>query len=334
MSCNSGVCASQHQADAKGAPDLEAGWSENRNGDGPKFCPQCHSFLRKDGGCTRCENRPSVQEAEVGAPASESVPRDNIKEIAYDSSRYSSTEIAKIAGSELALVDQKTLAASPSSDVRSAVARSSTTGQEVLRQLSTDMDDKVALAAIRNKNNPYHGLVAGKDNATGPLAVVTTLRRKQHSWKMIPRCSYCGAWTKQDGVCNNVTRCRAAGKKMAVQWKWPPPGQKGIGQKVPGLVRSRLGVSGGQYSKTREAWNRARGAKRYPQEWRDSLVADLHQLASTGKVELAGGRTLAWNAKEGYFDLDGVPVHADSGSQAVRTAYAMMHGPWARDDAI
>ncbi len=65
MACNQGVCNSQAPADEIGAPDLETGWSVNRNGDGLRLCPQCRSFLRRDGGCTRCDNSDPVETASM-----------------------------------------------------------------------------------------------------------------------------------------------------------------------------------------------------------------------------------------------------------------------------
>jgi len=53
MSCNRCAASSSSAAAAAGAPDIEASWSANR--EHPQYCPTCHAFLRRDGGCTRCE---------------------------------------------------------------------------------------------------------------------------------------------------------------------------------------------------------------------------------------------------------------------------------------
>ncbi len=54
MTCNRCSTVSNEAAKAVGAPEVEATWAENR--DHPRFCPTCHGFLRRDGGCTKCEN--------------------------------------------------------------------------------------------------------------------------------------------------------------------------------------------------------------------------------------------------------------------------------------
>jgi len=54
MSCNRTVIASTVPAHKIGCPDLEAFWAANRHL--LRFCPACHHFLRRDGGCTHCEN--------------------------------------------------------------------------------------------------------------------------------------------------------------------------------------------------------------------------------------------------------------------------------------
>ncbi len=53
MTCNRCSTVSNEAAKAIGAPEVEATWAENR--DHPRFCPTCHGFLRRDGGCTKCE---------------------------------------------------------------------------------------------------------------------------------------------------------------------------------------------------------------------------------------------------------------------------------------
>ncbi len=53
MTCNRCSIVSNEAAKAVGAPEVEATWAENR--EHPRFCPTCHGFLRKDGGCTKCD---------------------------------------------------------------------------------------------------------------------------------------------------------------------------------------------------------------------------------------------------------------------------------------
>jgi hypothetical protein len=55
MSCNHCAAASAKYAARTGTPDIEAAWADNRNFIG--ICPVCRNcFLRRDGGCTKCEN--------------------------------------------------------------------------------------------------------------------------------------------------------------------------------------------------------------------------------------------------------------------------------------
>jgi hypothetical protein len=66
MTCNHCAKSSEKAAKAVGAPEVEATWAENR--EHPHFCPACHGFLRKDGGCTKCESMSGVPDSKDPDP--------------------------------------------------------------------------------------------------------------------------------------------------------------------------------------------------------------------------------------------------------------------------
>lgn len=54
MACNRTPLTSTRPATSAGCPNIEAFWAGSRNL--LRFCPNCRHFLRRDGGCTHCEN--------------------------------------------------------------------------------------------------------------------------------------------------------------------------------------------------------------------------------------------------------------------------------------
>lgn len=53
MTCNRCAATTEAVAPTAGAGHIEANWAGNRAH--PQYCDDCHGFLRRDGGCTRCE---------------------------------------------------------------------------------------------------------------------------------------------------------------------------------------------------------------------------------------------------------------------------------------
>lgn len=218
---------------------------------------------------------------------------------------------------------QRILAQAPNPKMRLIAATSSRTAEAVLNEMVYDLDDKVALAALRNENSPHRPQLE-KAQAAGitDLETLQTIRRQGSSWQDRPRCGQCGAWTKKDGVCNNK-RCGGFGRQMTV-----PRGrnQQGLGVEIPSPVlrrirRSRGGLAAAQ--STRQQWDEARQSGKFPPEWRAALPSAISELVATGQWEAPDG-VLAWDNKTGAYSVNGVPVPADTAGEAVKTYMAWL----------
>ncbi len=245
------------------------------------------------------------------------------EEIAFDGRQKDALALAN--NPNLDTEGQRILAASPAAKVRTAVASSPRTAEAVLNDLAYDNEERVALASVRNENSPHHQAVAdGKAAKISDAETLRAIRKQGRSWRDMPRCGGCGAWTKADGVCNSK-RCGGFGRQMAEARGWPPQRtQQGLGIEIPSPMLRRLQDKRIDPDPFRKTWAEAQAHGKFPAEWRKALPGTVSALAATGRWETPSGSTLAWDAKAGAYCVDGVPVPADNAGAAVRTYFALL----------
>lgn len=99
MSCNYCAITAEKVAPDVGAGHIEAAWSENRIQ--PQQCPACGAFLRRDGGCTRCEAEEFAENVRVMAEMSGDAAREPEWEPDPDEPEFTAMAIAAVKGGKV-----------------------------------------------------------------------------------------------------------------------------------------------------------------------------------------------------------------------------------------
>jgi hypothetical protein len=160
------------------------------------------------------------------------------------------------------------------------------------------------------------------------VETLRAIRRQGHSWRDLPRCGGCGAWTKQDGVCANK-RCGGFGLKMAAGRQRDLGAEAaGLGLMIPSPIVRRLTHQLGRGARqkietVRQSWQIAREHGKYPKDWRQALPAVISELVTVGRCDIPWVGVLASDTAGGY-TLDGVPVAAANAGEAARTCLAWL----------
>ncbi len=240
MSCNHCAKASEKAASKAGAPEVEATWAENRAH--PQFCPECHGFLRKDGGCTKCENateelhrlqsgwRPSMAgvgpvpvptlAAAMAAPAASA--GNAPKTLSCGHNLGSPAEIGEEVWctecDDWATVETpKPKPVSPPPSPADATKPHTEYGQAAYDAQHNKAKRPTAQAKVKAIGYRINAALRGSGVPAG------TSGQKIHNmvWQYLDRCT-CGAWiSPRSGVCRNP-RCGQKNTVVGVTRPWPP----------------------------------------------------------------------------------------------------------------
>lgn len=174
MSCNRGVTECAALAEANGLPGvaLEANWAKARNGKSMRLCGVCrNSFLRADGGCTKCEHGLAQQADKnparfVDGFAAGKYPQWAMAALAPAMARAGTPQVQQIAVPYLAdrqILDS--LARSADVGVRAGVAGNCNTSPETLAVLIESKNLAVYRAAAYNPSLNYEALATQAERA-------------------------------------------------------------------------------------------------------------------------------------------------------------------------